>query len=341
MIIIVLLISIVFVLLTLNSADRQAFRPIHDMFFNPGDTNVNMQGMFDKHRQNFIVQLIVIIALVCIIGCLFLSAFLAHVLKPLHDFEKKVSNYDEKVLNEELNINANCLEINGIQNAFNSLLKRINRVFENQKLFSNNLAHEFKTPLSIIKTNKQVFDLEKKHTIKEYQELLNLMDNQNNRLIELVETLIRLNDNSNIIKSEFSIKKLVTEIKNELDLLLKENKLKLKIINDKVINNDYHLLKIALTNLIDNAIKYHGDSNKIEVLIEDDKISIIDYGIGIDSEELDNIFNPFYRVDNSRSRQSGGSGLGLTFTKQIIELLGYHISVDNREDGSTFIINLI
>ncbi|MDR3214761.1 MAG: HAMP domain-containing histidine kinase [Bacilli bacterium] len=340
----ILFISIIFLSLIFKIADSQAFIPMKHMFFE--DQQITFQkphnelaGLFEQRRQNFIVQSIILIILIVIIGCCSLYLLLTRTIKPLQLLAKDITNINENNLDMIIVNNANCLEVKEINNAFNTLLTRLARVFESQKLFSANLAHELKTPLSIIKTNHQVFNLQEKRSKKEYQELLSIINIQNERLIEIVDTLLKMNDNQSIIIKTFSLNKMVKEIKDDLLLLLQKEQLELIIEGDYELNTDDKLFKRALFNIIDNAIKYHGQSKRIEVIINNDNIKVIDYGIGIPEDDQDKIFEPFYRVDNSRSRHSGGSGLGLSLSKQILKLLDYEISIVSREDGTTLIIH--
>jgi signal transduction histidine kinase len=338
----------IILVVSINSAEHNAFDPFRQIIkegkgfviVKPEDP-VEYINMVNDRRNIFILQMFFTIIFICIIVSVLLYFILSKLLAPFETLAKDIKDIDETNLDYQLDIKTNSSEVSDVLISFNTLLQRLSNAFSSQKLFSANVAHELKTPLTIMKTNKQVFDLDKRPTKSEYRTLIELMDRQSNRLIEIVETLLKMNDKHNLGKDNFKTKEVVADILNDLDTVIKRKGIAIKVKGDRVTNSDKNLFKRAVFNIIDNAIKYSGDSKKINININDDCIEVVDYGIGIDIENPNQIFEPFYRIDNSRSRLSGGSGLGLALTKQILDMLDIEIEVLVRQDGTSFVIKFI
>lgn len=216
-----------------------------------------------------------------------------------------------------------------------------------QKRFSQNAAHELRTPLSVIKTKLDVFKKKSNRTKEEYETLLTIIERYVERLSNLVQELLEL---TNIDALEYTqtihIKAILKEVVEELSIPTKEKNIKISLIGEEQsLQGNADLMYRAFYNLVENAIKYNIENGSIEIElinIENDiKVLIKDTGIGIAYKVRNLIFEPFFRVDKSRSRKLGGAGLGLSIVKSIIEQHQGKISVsDSIYGGTCFIIIL-
>lgn len=243
----------------------------------------------------------------------------------------------------EKNINDLKVERDSLSIAVNKLKK----MDKEQKEFIGSVTHEFKTPITTIKAYGDLISM--------YPDDLDLIDDgthkiskECDRLSGLVENVLRLSAlekyDFEIEKKEVNLSDAITEICERLKGRIIRNNLKLKYdFEDIVINMDEESLKHIVINLIDNAIKYSRLNGEICVRCykRDSKacIEVEDNGIGINSEQAQKIFEPFYRVDKHRSREAGGAGLGLSLVKKLVEKHGGSISVKSKlNEGSIFCV---
>ena len=278
------------------------------------------------------------------------------------------NNYEEKIngLNnilEELSAKEKFFKINNdvyelyvdIIFALKKLLNELNtaKIFKiNRNEFLGNVTHELRTPIFAIQLSLETLLDGAVNDEKVNKDFLKRALNQTTRLTELVDDLIeisRLEAGTKISRRYFEINRFVFNIVNELLDLSQKNKVNILVdseVNEKTqVFGDEERLKQVIVNLIDNAIKYTNEDGKIIIkIVKVDKeinISISDNGVGIPKEDLPRIFERFYRVDKTRSRDMGGSGLGLSIVKHILELHNSPIKVESEEGkGTRFEFNL-
>jgi len=231
--------------------------------------------------------------------------------------------------------------------SFNEMSNKLDEAFSMQKRFSQSAAHELRTPLSVLKTKVEVFKKKKEHTKEEYDSLLNVISAHTNRLSELVTDILNFTNMEEVeYNHKIDIKGLLEDIIEELSIHAKDRHITVSLDGtEHTILGNNNLLHRALFNLVENAIKYNHDYGIVNIKVasvhEQTLITIEDSGIGIPKEMQTLIFEPFFRVDKSRSRQMGGTGLGLTMVKSIIEKHGGQIRVlDNKHGGSSFLITI-
>ncbi len=229
---------------------------------------------------------------------------------------------------------------------FNNMIDRLEKSFENIKRFSSDASHELKTPLTIIRGEVEVALMNTRDE-NEYKKVLNSVLEEVISLQKIIENLFTLTKtDSNQIKSKFkkiNLDYILLQVYEDFFQIAQKKGVifDIKNITPIQINGEPNLIKILFVNLIDNAIKYTPKAKKITINLEkkDDLaiFSIEDEGIGISKEKLAFIFDRFYRVDNSRSKQIKGYGLGLSIVKKIIDLHNVKIDVSsNEEKGSEF-----
>ncbi len=275
---------------------------------------------------------------------------------------EKFEEYDEKIIEigkikEEFSFASNGLpagaEITEIADAFNKLIERLlaelhtAKVFKvNRNEFLGNVAHEMRTPIFAIQLSLETLADGAIDDDKVNRDFLNKALNQSNRLKSLVDDLIsisRFEAGIKLSRRYFAINQLVQETIHELQGLASRGKISLQmrteLKNGATVFADSDKIKQVLVNLIDNSIKYTPEGGTVTVTtVREEKqvrITVEDTGAGIPKGDLPRIFERFYRVDKTRSRDVGGSGLGLSIVKHLIELHDSQIKADSVEGKGT------
>lgn len=229
-------------------------------------------------------------------------------------------------------------EIDALIETFNALLEKIYISYKKIREFGQNASHELKTPLTIIKGEVEV-GLRRDRSADEYKKILKIVQSEVNYLQDVIEKILFLSNNDeNIIKDNFedvAVDDIVNEILEEYKTFASSKEIRfVKNISRTTVLANALFLKIAIGNLVQNAIKYSKENSVIEIVLNENIFSIKDFGIGIAKSDLENIFDRFYRVDKVRSNW-GGSGLGLSIVKTIIDIHGFSIVVDSVEGEFT------
>lgn len=233
-------------------------------------------------------------------------------------------------------------EIGSLAESFNGMLERLDDSFESQKRFAISAAHELKTPLATMMAGIQVLELDEHPSEEEVKETLEVTKHQLLRLSSLVDELLALTEVRSVERKEsVRLSELFKRIGEELKEQLAGQKVSLSVeVDDELsLAANADLLYRALFNLTENAVKYNrpGGWVKLNASVREErvKITVEDSGVGMKEEELARIFEPFYRVDQSRSREVGGAGLGLAIVKDIIEKQGGAVTVESKQEKGT------
>ena len=306
-------------------------------------TNVNIAGeLYIGSRNKFKILSFAASVGVVLIGT-FLSYFLAgQALKSLKLFADKITEIDENNLSEQIILPSSRDEISKLTQSFNHMLEKLGHAFDSKKLFAANAAHELKTPLTNILTNIEVMQMEDDPDIMDYEEVIGITKENLERLTAVVQELLYFNsdldkDNFENFKTDILFEKILTELSPGIC----EKNLKAITKGSATIKGDKNLLERAFFNIVQNAVKYNKQNGEIRIISCDDTITIEDTGIGMPEESITQIFDPFYCVDKSRSRQLGGVGLGLGITKQILDKHNMKITVFSKlEIGTKIIIEI-
>lgn len=271
--------------------------------------------------------------------------FSGKVLKPLGNLSNKVKNTNINNLSNKLEVPQSGDEVESLTKSFNNMMEVINSSYIMQKNFSANVAHELNTPLAVLQTKIDVFNKKKERTLEEYEDLLSSINNNTQRLSHLVKNMLDLTNNQEIdISQRVYIKELIEEIAFELESVANNKNITIEVMGeDAYIYGNDGLLQRAFYNLIENAIKYNVANGKVLINIINEKNNVIikveDSGNGISDELKNKVFEPFFRIDKSRNREIGGSGLGLAMVKHIIDKHNATVEVkDNELSGTTFIL---
>lgn len=273
-----------------------------------------------------------------------------HVLKPLG----KLSNTIEEVGRNDLSrrvdadIQERQDEIGHLALSFNHMMDKVSDSFERQKRFSASAAHELKTPLATILVNLDVLELEEKTEPARVKKVLSVVRTNTERMIRLTEDLFRLTSaEDSEMGEEVRLSEVFAIAVEELSPLLRQKHLTVSVpdMREVKMTGNRVIIYRAMSNLVENAAKYNREGGAITVIAEeaDNRITVIisDTGIGIPEEDLPHIFEPFYRVDRSRSRAAGGAGLGLPLVRDIIEKHGGTIEVQSTPgEGTTAVVRI-
>lgn len=292
-------------------------------------------------KQQFDGKSILYCSIFTILGTAAVYIVTGHALRPLRRLTDKVDTVDEHNLSMRLPKADSDDEISRLTDGFNRMLSRLDDAFLRQKRFTANAAHELKTPLATLKTGIQVLDADTNATLADYQEQNQMALESADRLAGIVDDLLVLasaGETGGEIQETILLEPLFDAICGELESRLEQRRITCHIdCGDLSVVGNPAFLYRAFFNLFDNACKYGKENGNISVkaTMGTDGIEVLlwDDGPGIAEEHLPYIFDAFYRVDKSRSRAIGGSGLGLSIVKAMIETCNGEISV--RSDGKS------
>ena len=263
-------------------------------------------------------------------------------LKPLRSFASQVEKVQLNNL-ADMRINEDVLpEFRQLSHSFNQMLERLNNAFAAQRQFTGNAAHELRTPLALMQAQLELFSAEHPDVLPETAEFLTLLREQTERLTQMTKTLLEMSNLQQVARNEhIQLAPMIEEIFTDLAPLAEKNDIALEVEGDGAMIGSDALIYRLLFNLTENAVKYnrHGGSVRVTVSQESEKllIRVSDTGRGIPEEFQRSIFQPFFRVDKSRSREYGGAGLGLSLVWEIANLHGGSVRVEKSSDRGTTI----
>ena len=261
-------------------------------------------------------------------------------------YKRQIEEISGNDLSNRVEIQGRQDEIGRLARSFNHMMDKVSASFERQKRFSASAAHELKTPLATILVNLEVLELDGKTSPDRMEKVLTIVKANTERMIRLVEDLMRLtSDKDHEMEEEVELSEVFAITLYELSPLIRKKDLTVSIENtpDISLTGSRVMLYRVMSNLLENAAKYNREHGSISIVTgRDDNgvtVKIEDTGIGIPEEALPHIFEPFYRVDQSRSRAVGGAGLGLPLVKDIVEKHGGEVTVKSAAgEGTTFIL---
>ena len=280
-----------------------------------------------------------------------LSGFLAYfvsgrALKPLHSFAAQVEKVQMNNL-ADMRIDEDTLpEFRQLSRSFNQMLERLNNAFSAQRQFTGNAAHELRTPLALMQARLELFSAEHPDVRPETVEFLTLLREQTERLTQMTRTLLEMSNLRQVARNEqIQLAPMIEEIFTDLAPLAEKNGITLEAEGDGIMTGSDALIYRLIFNLTENAVKYNrpGGSVRVSVTQELEKLllRVSDTGCGIPEVYQRSIFQPFFRVDKSRSREYGGAGLGLSLVWEIADLHGGSVWVEkSSEKGTTIAVGL-
>ena len=265
-------------------------------------------------------------------------------LKPLCDFSKKIEEVQAQNLSDSRIEESKIPELNQLSTSYNKMLERLSEAFEMQRQFTANAAHELRTPLAVMQLQIDLYNsTQHPDNDSSAQQTIKMITEQTERLSKMVRTLLDMSELQTIARDEeIEIDALIEEVLADLEPLAQEKDIRLTGKCDKVILIGSDILIYRLVyNLVENAIKYNISGGTVTVTAtQRDKhiyLAVEDTGNGIPEELKERIFEPFFRLDKSRSRALGGVGLGLALVHEIVRVHDGSIFVkDNANSGTTF-----
>ena len=267
-------------------------------------------------------------------------------LKPLRSFASQVEQVQLNNL-ADMRIDEDAIsEFRQLSRSFNQMLERLNNAFAAQRQFTGNAAHELRTPLALMQAQLELFSAEHPDVRPETAEFLALLREQTERLTRMTKTLLEMSNLRQVARNErIQLAPMIEEIFTDLAPLAEKRGVTLTAEGDGVMTGSDALIYRLVFNLAENAIKYNhsGGSVRVSVAQEPKKLllRVSDTGCGIPEVYQRSIFQPFFRVDKSRSREYGGAGLGLSLVWEIADLHGGSVWVEkSSEKGTTIAVGL-
>ena len=263
-------------------------------------------------------------------------------LKPLRSFASQVEKVQLNNL-ADMRINEDVIpEFRQLSHSFNQMLERLNNAFSAQRQFTGNAAHELRTPLALMQAQLELFSAEHPDVLPETAEFLTLLREQTERLTQMTKTLLEMSNLQQVARNEqIQLAPMIEEIFTDLAPLVDKRDITLETDGDATLTGSDALIYRLLFNLTENAVKYNrpGGSVRVTVAQEPEKllIRVSDTGCGIPEEYQRSIFQPFFRIDKSRSREYGGAGLGLSLVWEIANLHGGSVWVEESSENGTVI----
>ena len=267
-------------------------------------------------------------------------------LKPLRSFASQVEMVQMTNL-ADMKIDEDVLpEFKQLSRSFNQMLERLNTAFAAQRQFTGNAAHELRTPLALMQAQLELFSAEHPAVLPETAEFLTLLREQTERLTQMTRTLLEMSNLQQVARNErIQLAPMIEEIFTDLAPLSDKRGVTLTAEGDGIMTGSDALIYRLIFNLTENAVKYNrqGGSVRVSVTQEPEKLllRVSDTGCGIPEEYQRSVFQPFFRVDKSRSREYGGAGLGLSLVWEIADLHGGSVWVEESSDkGTTIAVEL-
>lgn len=267
-----------------------------------------------------------------------------HALKPLCDFSKKIEEVQAQNLSDSRIEENKFSELNQLSVSYNKMLERLSEAFKLQRQFTANAAHELRTPLAVMQLQIDLYNSSKHpNNDTSAQQTISMITEQTERLSKMVRTLLDMSELQTIARDEeIAISALVEEVLADLEPLAQEKGINLieKCDNVLLMGSDILIYRLVY-NLVENAIKYNFSGGTVTVNATQQNsqlhLTVEDTGNGIPEELKERIFEPFFRLDKSRSRELGGVGLGIALVREIVRVHNGSILVkNNANSGTTF-----
>lgn len=297
-----------------------------------------------NNKANYKKNSLLFSALMALAGGVATYFISGRALKPLCEFSDKIEEVQAQNLSDSRIEESSVAELNRLSVSYNRMLARLSEAFKTQRQFTANAAHEFRTPLAVMQLQLDLYNSTEHPTNDACaQQTIRMMTEQNERLSKMVKTLLDMSELQTVARDdEIALDALVEEVLADLEPLAQEKTIHLTAQCDAVTMTGSDILLYRLVyNLVENAIKYNTPGGTVTVgVAQQDKhirLTVADTGTGIPEELKERVFEPFFRLDKSRSRALGGVGLGLALVREIVNVHGGSISVkDNPDGGTTF-----
>lgn len=285
---------------------------------------------------------LILSALMALLGGVITFFISGHALKPISEFSDKIEKVQAQNLAASRIEENKVKELNQLSISYNKMLERLSESFETQRQFTANAAHELRTPLAVMQVQLDLYNATEHPDNDECsQKTLKMVTEQNERLSKMVKTLLDMSELQTVARDEeIALDALVEEVFADLEPLAQKKDITLTGNCEALTMTGSDILIYRLVyNLVENAIKYnHSDGNVTVTVAKKDQniiFSVADTGNGIPEALKNRIFEPFFRIDKSRSRALGGVGLGLALVYEIVRVHNGNITVKDNPAGGT------
>ena len=347
--------------LLLSYSGRHYMDSISSHITNYGDTDKGEPDFFDPEREKLDQKLTIIIhgvqesfiatnwyitAVVTLLGGVLAYFLSGRALNPLRAFTSQVEKVQPNNLSDMKMAEDVLPEFRQFSKSFNQMLDRLDEGFAAQRQFTGNAAHELRTPLALMQAQLELFSTEHPKMLPETAGFLLLLREQTERMTQMTKTLLEMSELRTVpCNDRIEIAPMIEEIFTDLTPLAEKNGIILESTGDGTMTGSDTLIYRLLFNLTENAIRYNRPDGIVRITVTEEEkrliIRVSDTGCGVPEQYRESIFQPFFRVDKSRSRENGGVGLGLSLVWEIVTLHGGEVCVEeSSEKGTTIAVRL-
>ena len=302
------------------------------------DFSVQVYNNKADYRKNSLI-ISAVLALLGGVATYFISG---HALRPIREFSDKIEKVQAQNLADSRIEENQVKELNQLSVSYNRMLERLSEAFEIQRQFTANAAHELRTPLALMQVQLDLYH-SNSHPDNDADtvQMIKMVTEQNDRLNKMVKTLLDMSELQTVGRDdEIILDALVDEVLEDLEPLAEGKNIRLigKCKDITMVGSDILIYRLVY-NLVENAIKYNHSGGQVTVTADRKEkhvyLSVKDTGAGIPEELKERVFEPFFRVDKSRSRELGGVGLGLALVREIVRVHDGSITVKSNPSGGT------
>ena len=302
------------------------------------DFSVQVYNNKADYRKNSLI-ISAVLALLGGVATYFISG---HALRPIREFSDKIEKVQAQNLADSQIEENQVKELNQLSVSYNRMLERLSDAFEIQRQFTANAAHELRTPLALMQVQLDLYH-SNSHPGNDADtvQMIQMVTEQNDRLSKMVKTLLDMSELQTVGRDdEIILDALVDEVLEDLEPLAEGKNIRLigKCKDITMVGSDILIYRLVY-NLVENAIKYNHSGGQVTVTADRKEkhvyLSVEDTGTGIPEELKERVFEPFFRVDKSRSRELGGVGLGLALVREIVRAHDGSITVKSNPSGGT------
>ena len=302
------------------------------------DFSVQVYNNKADYRKNSLI----ISAVLALLGGVVTYFISGHALRPIREFSDKIEKVQAQNLADSRIEENQVKELNQLSVSYNRMLERLSDAFEIQRQFTANAAHELRTPLALMQVQLDLYH-SNSHPDNDADtvQMIKMVTEQNDRLNKMVKTLLDMSELQTVGRDdEIILDALVDEVLEDLEPLAETKNIRLigKCKDITMVGSDILIYRL-IYNLVENAIKYNYSGGQVTVTADRKEkhvyLSVEDTGAGIPEELKERVFEPFFRVDKSRSRELGGVGLGLALVREIVRVHDGSITVKPNPAGGT------
>ena len=347
--------------LLLSYSGRHYMDSISSHITSCGDTDKGEPDFFDPEREKLDQELTIIIhgaqesfiatnwcitAVVTLFGGVLAYFLSGRALNPLRAFTSQVEKVQLNNLSDMKMAEDVLPEFRQFSKSFNQMLDRLDDGFAAQRQFTGNAAHELRTPLALMQAQLELFSTEHPKVLPETASFLLLLREQTERMTQMTKTLLEMSELRTVpCNDHIEIAPMIEEIFADLTPLAEKNGIILESTGDGTMTGSDTLIYRLLFNLTENAIRYNRPDGIVRITVTEEEkrliIRVSDTGCGVPEQYRESIFQPFFRVDKSRSRENGGVGLGLSLVWEIVTLHSGEVCVEeSSEKGTTIAVRL-